>query len=237
MFNIEKFNAEISTKGVMRSNRFLAHITIPEYLKKVPSLAGVDQLTLRCEQAQLPGMAFTTADNAGIRLGYGPMEGVPYGVAFDDIGLVFILDAEGKVYKFFYEWVNRIVNFQAEGQNVQNILSSKNAAYEVGYKDYYCADITIDVFDTTQDPEKGKKILSVKLFRAYPKALPSIDLNWASESEIIRLPIEFNYTDYKITFEENPGLGKSAAGLFSRLKKDDTSNEPLIPGTNLTGIY
>jgi hypothetical protein len=192
MFNIEKFNSEISTKGVMRSNRFLASITIPKYLKNDPGLAKADQITIRCEQAQLPGMAFATADNVGIRLGYGPMEGVPYGVTFDDVNLVFILDAEGKVYEFFYKWVNSIVGFESLGQTKQS--------YEVGYKDYYNADITIDVYDTTQDPESGKKVLSVTMFRAYPKFLPSIDLNWGSESEIIRLPIQFNYTDFKITY-------------------------------------
>jgi hypothetical protein len=43
-------------------------------------------------------------------------------------------------------------------------------------------------------------VMTAKLYRAFPKALPSFELNWGSENEALRMNVSFAYSDYFITY-------------------------------------
>ena len=218
MFNINRFRAEIETHGVLRTNTFEAGFPLPEYLRELKSPLGIteDRMLLRCETAQIPGMAWNTLEGVP-RIGYGPIEGIPYSPIYDDVTLTFLTDSKGLVHKLFYTWFNTIVNLQSVGQTA---LKDNNRGpttrawnpYEVGYRNLYTTILNIFVYDTAaiavgenrglSDRELArKKVMTITLFNAYPKLMPSIDMSWSSNDDVVRLPIPFSYTDFAITYE------------------------------------
>lgn len=225
---------EIQNAGVLRTNRYFVSFAPPKYLvdkisssnlDKVGSSMPLDRITLRCESAQIPGMSLATIDGPP-RPGYGPIEAIPYGTIFDDITLSFIVDSRSDIHKFFYEWMNCIVNFHSKGQSKLKDASGPVGGmktYEVGYKDDFCTDLIITVYDTFDDVAAGaapterpanavqatpstaaisNKIMTAKAYRAFPKLLPSFDLSWGSNDEFVRLQIPFTYTDFDVEYHQ-----------------------------------
>lgn len=203
MFKIDEFISSINKNGVVRTNRFSATFALPEYLRGRESNYGYNDklISIRCESAQFPGIAFGSIDGPP-RLGYGAVESIPYNVTFEEISLTFLVDAHTRIHKLFYDWVNTIVNFQgSKGQSdwKRNTNSITNAAaYEVGYKDKYTTDVEVVVYDTND-----AKIMTAKAYKAYPKLLPSADLAWGQNDELMKMTIPFSFTDFDVTYHRS----------------------------------
>lgn len=196
MFKLNDFMASISTKGVLKSTRYLVTFNPPAYLRN-QGLIGTDTLSLRCDSVQFPGASLATIDGPP-RYGYGPIETIPYNVTMDDITCSFIVDAGSQIHKFFYTWISSIVNFRAGGgTNLKDARGpvANHVAYEVGYKDNFTVDLSIDVYDSTD-----KKVMQAKAFKAFPKLLPSVDFNWGAQDEIVKLVIPFTYVDFQVDY-------------------------------------
>jgi hypothetical protein len=215
MFSIDKFRSEIREKGILRNNRFQVSFAPPQYLRNYFGQADQEQITLRCEAVQMPGVAFATYDSAS-RFGYGPMETVPYGVAFEDISMTFMIDKDSNIHRFFYTWADSIVNFRARGQTAlkdNTGMTSKSRPYEVGYKDSYCTDLTIRVFNAeaaTEQSEEEKAVMEAKVYKAYPKILPAFDMAWSATDDHVKLSVPFSYTDFEMkyaNYQQKPTQG------------------------------
>jgi hypothetical protein len=107
-----------------------------------------------------------------------------------------------ETYKYFYEWTNKIVNYRARGQQINARNSAGKVPYEVSYKDDFCAaNIEIIVYEPNHNPKKPNEyVMKFKMYRAYPKSLPPINLAWAAQNEYVKFPITFDYTDFDIEF-------------------------------------
>ena len=200
MFNINNFRQEINNHGVMKNNRYIVSFNPPKTLAN----ERTDTLSLRCTNVQLPGVTFSTIDGPP-RIGYGPIESNPYGVIFDDINLTFLLDAEAKLHRFFYDWSNSIVNYQSHGQTaLKDALGpvSGMKSFEVGYKDDYCTDIIITVYNgqTYDSGISEKPILEYHAYRAFPKTLPQYEMAWENTNDVVKLPVSFAYTDFSVKY-------------------------------------
>jgi hypothetical protein len=197
-FEISKFRTEIDTRGILKTNRFLVKFGVPE------SLGGANgryvnktaMITLRCDSVQWPGVSFMTMDTPP-RAGYGATELIPYAPIYEDITLNFIVDKNSETHKFFFEWMNSIVNLKSEGMS-----KLKQGAFEVGYKDKYSTDIEITMYRETGVGD-DHAVMTATLYRAFPKALPSFELNWGSENEVLRINVPFAYSDYFITYNSD----------------------------------
>ena len=220
MFSIEEFRSEVNKHNVLHGNRYivmmplafgkdalLTDLNTEDLDKSINQISdkyeGIKTLALRAESITLPGMSFTSADGLPPRFGYGAMEGIPYNTTFDPVTIQFAMDGAGLTYKYFYEWTNKIVNYRAKGQRPRlSNDSGKLGTYEVAYKDSYCAEtIEIIVYEPNHDPKKGDEyVMKIKLYRAYPKDLPPINLAWAAQNEYVKFPITFDYTDFDIEF-------------------------------------
>jgi hypothetical protein len=189
MFTIDQFRSEINTGGVLKTNKFMVEIPVPASLRPYTT----DKISLRCEAVQWPGVSFATLDTPP-RAGYGATEVIPYAPIFEDVTLNFIVDRNSETHKFFFNWINKIVNLQSEGQT-----KFKNGAFEVGYKDDYKSDIQIHVYNDIGTGEVNSP-MTATLYRAFPRALPGFDLNWANNDEVMKLNVQFTYTDYFIKY-------------------------------------
>ena len=185
-FEINKFRSEIDNGGVLKPNRFMVQFLAPPIMNGY----NTDKLLLRCEAVQWPGVSFTTMD-APPRAGYGASEVIPIAPIFEDVTLNFIIDKNSNLHMFFFNWINTVVNLRSRGQSRYNETENEGyskgySPYEVGYKDEYCTDIEIHMIRETGENDKA---MSAKLYRAFPRALPGFDLNWASNDEMYSLHI------------------------------------------------
>ena len=198
MFKLSDFTQEINSGGVVKPNKYLVSFSSPIAL----SGASTSTLSLRCDDAQLPGLALATAEGPP-RFGYGAMEANPYGVIFDDVTLSFVLDTKSSIHKYFYSWANEVVNFKSKGQSA--LATGTGAyganAYEVGYKDNYVTDIKVLVYkDSSTDKSTQEQLMQYTLYRAFPKNLPPVSLSWATTNDFIKFPVSFSYTDYLVQY-------------------------------------
>lgn len=191
---LSDFDRELNTRGLVRSNRYEVTFKPPK------SLGNIDTrvLTLRCSQAQLPGITFTTTNGAP-RYGYGAIESNPYAVLFEDAYLTFLLDVHSDVHKLFSDWTNAIVNRESIGQSrlAESSGPINNKPFEVGFKDDYVTDLRIKIFkDSGSKDGTLTPIQECTLYRAYPKNLPNADFAWENVNDVVRYPVSFTYTDY-----------------------------------------
>lgn len=199
--DINKFKAEIIRGGgVLRTHSFEVEIGVPQYLRG--RYVNTEIYSLRCEAASLPGMSIASIDGQP-KYGYGPVEMFPYSVTYDTISLTFIVDRNSEVHRFFYDWMGCIVNFDSGGGSIDSsreFNGTRFAAYEVGYKSKYATDLKVKVFD-----EKLDLVQTLKAYRAFPRAINQIDLNWENQNNIMKLIIPFSFREYTIDFN-NRGL-------------------------------
>lgn len=206
--NLNGFIADVNKEGMLLENKFLVTFSAPKYLTdstsplaKYKSIYNhTELLTLRCEAATVPGLQFAGIDGPP-RIGYGPIEYHPYNVVYDDIFLTFALDAKGTIHKFFYDWLNCIVNFHAQGQsnldkNGTGIVSDMSP-YEVGYKKDYSVELSIDIYTGVEADHKSA--ITVRAYKAFPKAITPLNLNWES-GQPIKIQLAMAYTDFDITY-------------------------------------
>lgn len=205
MFNIKDFSASINTSGVLKNNKYIATITLSgdHYLNGTLGQGDSRLFSIRCDSVQLPGVALASADGPP-RLGYGPIEKHPYSANFDDISLTFIVDANSRVHRMLYNWVNVIVNFQSQGGKTLSDKTGpmKSSAYEVGYRNKYSAEMNIEIYRDTGTGDNGtfEKTMTYKLYNAFPMAFPSSGLNW-QDGEVLKINIPFAYTDYSVEYK------------------------------------
>lgn len=206
----------------MRNNRFIVDIPLPEYLRDNRTQYGVEDalLSLRCESVQLPGMNLITVDMP--RIGIGPVESMVHNLTYGDITTTFLVDANSKIHRIFYDWMNTIINFQgSQGQSTLDreytLGSLKSYAYEVGFKDSYRTDLVINVYDNygtaAEEPSNAEStvanpVMRVRMFNCFPKAVPNIDLSWGVNDELVRLSIPWSFTDFDVAY---PATGNSSA--------------------------
>jgi hypothetical protein len=155
------------TKDIARPNRFDVNIPIP--LTLIPYVSSAKSLVYRCENAQLPGRTFATAEQKT----YGPTEKMPYQTTYTDIDLTFIVDDDMNQKVFFDAWMNYI-----------NPLYN----YNFRYKGDYATTITVNQYDVT-----NQLSYSVNLYDAYPISINQMDLDWSNEG-FHKLSVTFAYT-------------------------------------------
>ena len=216
MFDIAAFSSNIVKKGVLRNNKYDINFVPPTYLTTNKSQiythgiggAGNSELnrmiSLRCENVNLPGVNLASADGPP-RYGYGPTQKNPYGVMFNEMSITFMIDKDGDIHKFFYEWLNTIVNFNGHGgARLRDSIGpvGKMKTYEVGYKDSFSTDIKINVYNddaSTSDLKTLHKVMTVTAYRAFPMSLPTLPVSW-NDGEVMILTIPFAYTDFAIDY-------------------------------------
>lgn len=162
---LDKFIAEVKSQGLARSNRYVVKFT--------PPLAGLDStvpqtLSLFCDQVQLPGMNFSTAQNRS----FGEFREVPYEKLFDNLNMSFYVDKNMYVKRVFDNWMEAIQNPATRTFNY--------------YKNYTTGmDIEVqDIMDRTT--------YVVSLWECYPKTIGAIQMDYASK-DVMKLSVTMQY--------------------------------------------
>lgn len=200
---INKFMSEIRSAGVARTNLFEVVITPPKVM--MGSKESAQKVSLYAEGAVLPGRTIETQEFS--RYGYGPHEKVAYSMQFQDYTIQFIGDGRGEIYKFFYNWMQKIV----KGDKA---ITPDSDAYEVEFRDQYATTIEVFMFN-----EQGEVILSSKMTNAFPIQMPDISLSWGDAS-MMQFSTTFAYTQAQLQQSETAFVGKNGPSFeLSGLQK------------------
>ena len=183
--SISNFKSSFNTE-LARPQRFDVEIPIPLVL--IPYVPTARNLRYRCENAQLPGRTFATADQKT----YGPIEKHPYLSTYNDLDLTFIVDGDMNQKVFFDAWLNYI---------------NPQYNYNFRYKGDYTTVITVNQYDVN-----NQLSYSVNLFDAYPISMNQLDLDWSQEGAH-KLSVTFAYTKWENNSLQAYGMQLVDAGL------------------------
>ena len=167
--SIADFKSSFS-KELARPSKF--DVSIPVPLGLVPYRGTSRMLTMRCENAELPGRTIATTS---MKI-YGVEEKFPYMSSYSDLSLTFIVSDDMAEKTFFDAWLNWI---------------NPNTNYNLKYKQDYSVALRINQYDV-----QNKVSYSVDLIDAYPIAVNSMDLNWSSDG-YHKLTVTFAYTSWR----------------------------------------
>lgn len=205
-FNIEEFKSVIGSKGVLPTNLFLVTLQSAGLSSSVNNIATAQglggtglEMSFFCMKTDLPGLDLMTETN--IIHGTGPVEVFPYSMAFTDVDLQFIGDARGQILSFFHNWMNSIVDFNANGLNTRS-----SRFYKVSYKETYVCNIEIVVFDP-----HSNQIMRYNLIDAFPTRLGQIAMSW-DQTSFMNINVSFKYSSWTSTNLFTPTFDE-AAGL------------------------
>jgi hypothetical protein len=206
-----------------KPSRFDVSITLPSVLG---SIVDSFTLSLRCENANLPGRTLETSD---LRI-YGPSEKMPNRSSYEDITMTFIVTNTMVEKKVFNSWMDYI--------NPTN-------TWNFEYKSNYVSDIVITQYDLSNND-----VHSVKLIEAYPIAITQMDLDWANQ-DYHKLSVTFTYRYWEVVGQNTadgqpnattPTVGGPSTNQADSISVQDTFNDYLasynnqtIGGLNLSG--
>lgn len=194
--SISKFRSTFQ-KDLARPNRFDVFIPIPVPLLPYYS-SGASQLSLRCEQSELPSRALATADR---KIGSVPVQKFPYLSLYNDINLTFLVSGDMTEKLLFDAWLN-IIN--------------PTSNFNFNYKKDYCTEIVIRQYDMSNN-----LTYDVLLIDAYPIAVNQLDLDWSNDG-VHKLSVVFAYTYWTNNTLNDLGkniLTQGLSGLQNALNK------------------
>ena len=145
-------------------------------------------ISLRCESVTLPGRTLNTLDDTNI---YGPVRQIVDGVTYaEDVTMMFQSSSGLAERAFFEDWQRNAFN---EGN------------WNVNYHKDYVSTIEIYLLD-----KKDTRRYGIKLFDAFPKTIGAIDLNYASNNEMIKTSVTFSFR-----YWETADTNRQSGGLLN----------------------
>lgn len=175
-------------KDLARTNRFEVFIPIP-YLLLPYYGGGAKNLSMRCEQAELPSRALATLDR---KIGSVPIQKFPYLSTYNDITLTFLVDGDMSEKLFFDAWLEVI---------------NPTSNFNFKYKKDYSTQIVIRQYDLS-----NKLTYDVLLIDAFPIAVNQLDLDWSNDG-VHKLSVVFAYTYWTNNTLNNLGKNVLTQGL------------------------
>jgi len=196
--NIKNFISSFNKADLSRQCNFEVRITPPlgffaSILKygtlnigaipfAVFTLANMQNITMRCEQASLPHRTFGTAHQKI----YGPVEHYPIQHYYPYVTCTFICSDNMHEKMFFDLWME-YMSTSSPALLALNALGIGGARFDFEYKSNYAAAINIRQYDVG-----GNSQYNVFLIDAFPIAVHEMPLDWASQ-EINRIRVTFAY--------------------------------------------
>ena len=191
-FNIEDFKSELNFRnGVMRNNKFLITFPSPRVMLGTGGEAALMNRSIEfwCESINLPGYQLMQHDTR--RWTYGPSEKRPFAPNFQSLQCSFIADGKGDVWKFFNNWLQKILPHDTD-RGFNAISNFGGYPYELEYKVNYVTELNIAVFDETGK----KKPVNIICKEAFPSQVIDTNLNWADTNNTAKVGVVFEYLDW-----------------------------------------
>ena len=192
MTKLNEFIAQVKT-GLAKTTHFSVELTLPDNLIRISDYSShLNKIVLFCDQAQLPGLAFST----GQVRSFGEIREIPYEKLFEPVTLNFYVDADMVVKKLFDDWMGLI-------QDPDTRLFS--------YPSIYLTDKIDIIVQDIQDNESYR----CSLHKCFPKSLTAIQLDYASK-DVMKFGVTLSYqyaTSQRISRIDR--IGESSIGVMT----------------------
>lgn len=159
--------------GMAKPQCFAVQLNLPDALDRV-FRSDMRKVVLFCEQAQLPGISFSTNQVRS----YGEFKEVPYEKLFEPVNLSFYVDSDMIVKKIFDTWVE---------------LIQDPVTRDFNYPKQYTSSMIDIIVSDIQDKQKYK----VTLYNVFPKSIAPIQLDYAAK-DVMKLSVTLSY-QYAVT--------------------------------------
>ena len=211
-FNIDQFSAKINQHGLQKGNRFRFRMMPPKGISnEVSALYGdltMQGLEFYCRSVTLPEFDVTTADIQ--HQGIGAISRRPQTMNFPVLPVVFNVDADMKMVKYFHRWSQQIINYDRTKSSYGNV--NGQLPFEIGYKQDYATTMLCDVF-----ADDGTIAYTYEFGEAYPINIGNVEVAWANNDEIQTLAVGFSYDMLKVSGAKSP----NPARLGDRIESQD----------------
>lgn len=176
------------------------------------NLGGNEELTMMCDEAQLPNVQSATAQMAGRFLGEGPFQ-YPHTRLYTDVSLGFLCDAKLTQLKFFQTWYDSIFGDYAttvDGTGDVEYLHgtaprSRERKTRLNYPEEYTCTTRITKVELgtnvrfSQHGYGDRPSVSYLLEGSYPYAIDAVPLSYGS-SQVTRVTVNFHYVRHTILY-------------------------------------
>jgi hypothetical protein len=198
--SIAEFKASFRT-DLARPNRFDVNIPVPIGLLPYRGIGRT--LSMRCENAELPGRSISTTT---MKI-YGVEEKFPYQTTYNDTSLTFIVGDDMAEKKFFDAWLNWI---------------NPTINYNLKYKADYAVPLTVNQYDV-----KNQLSYSITMLDTFPIAVNQLDLDWSSDGHH-KLTVTFAYTSWRNNSLEALGMELLETTIANSLFASQIQTESLL---------
>ena len=178
-FSPSMLRAEINPEGGFATNERYQVI-----FSDIPSGIDPDSKTNRrlqflCDSVAIPTKSIAAQD----KFIYGTAYQVPYRQTFAELSMSFMVTDTMKEKTFFDNWQKKIVDEQTG---------------DLKFHNNYTCEITVSKFSKTTN-DFINPTYQIKIEKAWPSIVAEIQLNHSGGSEIVRLPVTFQYKKWRQT--------------------------------------
>jgi hypothetical protein len=191
--NINDFVSSFK-KDVARPNRF--DVTIPAPIPLIQYLSTSRNLSLRCENAQLPSRTFATADQ---KFGSNPIEKHAYQSNYNESEMTFIVSDDMSEKIFFDAWMEYI---------------NPTITFDFNFRNDYISTLQVNQYDL-----ENNLVYSVNLIDAFPIAVNQLDLDWSNDG-YHKLTVVFAYRYWQNNSFQALGSSLLQAGISNVLNSN-----------------
>ena len=183
-FNINNFIGNINRFGVLPTNKFDVEMSLPIALLSDIRNETARLIKMRADRINLPGLLHDVVVNK--RYGIGPRQKTVSEVRYEPVSISFIETKNAEIFKLFYEWCRKCIGDHATNR-------PENPTYLFEYKEKYVTDINIHIYN-----DEITKVLTLKLFQAFPIAVGDNIFSWSQTNSITKLSVSFEYTHHQL---------------------------------------
>ena len=186
--------------NVAQSSLYRLTLSVPTAVRsKVSDLTDLDldNISLSCSEANLPGSSLATHD---ITNDYqGVTERMAYRRIYDDVlGLTFYVDRNYNVIRLFERWIDYISGI-TDPRTYKSPFTNQRVRYPKTYKN----DIFVTKFERdhySNESSLRKNILEYTFVQAFPRDITAIPVSYEA-SQVLKCNVSFSFIRYVV--EEN----------------------------------
>lgn len=194
---VSKFLNETLKSGVSLSNTFEVTFDFEGALRAAMSNAGfneggaaLENLTVLCEEASLPGLLANTGQTTGVFLGEGQVN-YAHTKSYQDISLSWICDADLKPVRFLNNWMKLIFVDDQAGDN-------RYSSTRLSFPDtYMCRTMKVVKAERNRDGTLSRAPRTYTFYNVWPYTIQSTPLSYGS-SQLISITASFYYRKWHL---------------------------------------
>lgn len=200
----------LNTIGIARSTRGSVFIPSPGRLSAFAAQDVARIMAFYATDFNIPGATIETASVR--RYGFGTATKYPVTATIPDITITFIVDGQGLIQKYFYNWINNITNFTTRVNGTALGEWGANM-FEVGYKkDSSGGDLNVvdgrlyinsENNSAIGNIDSAPAVIAYSVKGMYPVAMSDINMSWNASNGLATLTVKFACDSYSIDESAN----------------------------------